>query len=104
LVLERAKQCVEVLLRAGAKMSATDSGGKTPLHHAAFGRKVCVQLPLRAGADKNAMNEPGKMPLHKSAGKRHEKCVELLLRAEADKDTKSRLAGRPFMRQLTASA
>jgi ankyrin repeat protein len=44
---EGRKECVKLLLRAGAKMCATDYRYKTPLHHAAFGRKERVEMPLR---------------------------------------------------------
>jgi ankyrin repeat protein len=81
------KECVELLLRAGADKHA--KWDATPLHYAAReGHKECVELLLRAGADKDAKKKDGWTPLHLAAQNGHKECVELLLRAGADKDAK----------------
>lgn len=54
-------QSVELLLRFGANVAATDHAQLTPLHWAAVrGNKMCIKKLLEYGADANARGQDGK--------------------------------------------
>jgi hypothetical protein len=54
---------VDLLIRHGASIVATDNAGMTPLHWAAVkGSKACIQYLAAAGADLGAKEEQGKTP------------------------------------------
>ncbi|KAL6601773.1 hypothetical protein ACP70R_006089 [Stipagrostis hirtigluma subsp. patula] len=55
---------VELLLQYGANVNATDSRGRTPLHHSIMkGRHLYAKLLLSRGADSQATDHDGRTPL-----------------------------------------
>uniref|UniRef100_A0A6V7QZE0 ADP-ribosylation factor GTPase-activating protein AGD3-like n=1 Tax=Ananas comosus var. bracteatus TaxID=296719 RepID=A0A6V7QZE0_ANACO len=55
---------VELLLQYGANVNATDSEGRTPLHHSVLkGRHLLAKLLLARGANPHAADLDGKTPL-----------------------------------------
>ena len=77
---------VKVLVRAGAKLEATNSSdGVTALMWAAGeGKDDCVEFLLGAGADVHAANELGDTALHRAARWGQLQCARLLVGAGAD--------------------
>jgi ankyrin repeat protein len=56
---------LQILLRNGANIMATDAQGNTPLHDAAIGNApTAIQELCKHGADINAKNIKGETPLH----------------------------------------
>jgi len=81
-VLGGAYESVEALLKAGAKVDATDSSGLTALHWAAGsrGNHKTVEVLLRYGADVHAKTtRDGNTPLHIAASRGSIPTVEILL-------------------------
>ncbi|OVA09670.1 Arf GTPase activating protein [Macleaya cordata] len=59
---------IELLLQYGANINASDSGGRTPLHHCILrGRTAFAKLLLTRGADPQAIDMDGKTPLQLAA-------------------------------------
>jgi ankyrin repeat protein len=79
------KELVELLLKSGADLKATDKSGKTALHWAAksYNAEV-VQLLLESGADIMAEDDTGQTPLHIAALDGDSEIVQLLLQSGAD--------------------
>lgn len=78
-------EAVQLLLAAGADLTATDSAGSAPLHYAAmFKNTEAVRLLLEAGADVLATDFQGWTPLHGAVVYGHTEAVRLLLAAGAD--------------------
>ena len=84
------KEIAELLIAAGADVSANTTTGGTPLHLAAlFGRKEVVELLIANGAAVNVKGgNLGGMPLHHAAFEGHKEIVELLLAKSADVNAK----------------
>ena len=75
---------VELLLAAGADVTAVSGFNMTALHFASLnGHKAVVKLLLAAGADVHAVSI-GRTPLHLASQKGHGAVAELLLTAGAD--------------------
>jgi len=56
---------VDVLLRFGANITATDNTKLTPLHWAVVkGNKICIRKMLEYGGNPDSRNEDGKTPLY----------------------------------------
>ncbi|KAF8112646.1 hypothetical protein N665_0063s0128 [Sinapis alba] len=55
---------VELLLQYGAKINATDSKGRTPLHHCIISRRYAIaRLLLMRGGDPNAVDKDSNTPV-----------------------------------------
>ncbi|KAH0854669.1 hypothetical protein HID58_057724 [Brassica napus] len=55
---------VELLLQYGAKINATDSKGRTPLHHCIISRRYAIaRLLLMRGGDPNAVDKESNTPV-----------------------------------------
>ncbi|OAO94549.1 AGD1 [Arabidopsis thaliana] len=55
---------VELLLQYGAKINATDSKGRTPLHHCIISRRYAIaRLLLMRGGDPNAVDKDSNIPV-----------------------------------------
>lgn len=79
------KECVAVLLGAGADVNGLQPDGSTALITAAdIGSDSCVDLLIKAGADVNTMDKSGKTALMWAAERAHLKCIESLIKAGAD--------------------
>lgn len=80
-----------LLLKSGARPSAADAAGTTPLHSAARqGHRHCADLLLsgshgkkKHAADVNAVTAEGRTPLHEACCHGHAHVVELLLQKGA---------------------
>nr|GMD46629.1 ankyrin-1 isoform X2 [Ipomoea batatas] len=71
-------QCLELLIKAGAKVNIT-AGGATALHIAADnGSPEIIKTLLQAGADPNASDEDGMKPIQVAAARGNRAAVELL--------------------------
>ncbi|MEA3365439.1 MAG: ankyrin repeat domain-containing protein, partial [Candidatus Hydrogenedentes bacterium] len=69
--------CAEKLLKAGARIDATDVFGDTPLHSAAIhGMTGMIGFLVRRGADPNAVNKKGETPLDLAVKYEQERVVE----------------------------
>jgi len=76
---------VRLLLEKGAKTSAADSAGVTPLHFAAMeGHEAVARLLLGKGAEVSCKTKNGGTVLHLAAKNGHEEVVRMLLGAGAD--------------------
>lgn len=63
--LNRNKEAVRILIKAGARLSTKHADGKTPLHAAAMNGDVeMVQMLLKAGADPMEPSDNGSTALH----------------------------------------
>jgi ankyrin repeat protein len=95
-ILQGNTDLVLKLLVMGAKVTAKDSEGNTPLHYAARGGHVDIAAALlEYGADVDALNKKNETPMHEVVGRDHKAMVELLLVMGADptlKDSKGQTA------------
>jgi uncharacterized protein len=74
-----ALQMSEMLLKRGAGVNATQSGGWTPLHEAAFhGEIELVRLLLAWGADETIKSDDGKTPIDLALQQGHADVTEVL--------------------------
>ena len=74
------KECVEMLIQAGANVNAqTDDGISALMKAAANGYKECLNLLLEAGADVNITCKAGCTSLMCSAMLEHEDCLDSLI-------------------------
>ena len=72
-------QIADVLLKHGADVNASQSGGWTPLHEAASrGDNDMVKLLIQYGADKQVRNEDGITPLDMAQKGGHESVIAML--------------------------
>ena len=79
-------QSIQLLLTAGANITARNYGGHTPLHSAAqSGTPENIQALLAAGSDVTARGKTGDTPLHKAAAFSGPFNEEALLVAKADR-------------------
>ena len=86
------KDIVALLIKAGADVSAIDTGGgqSRALHTAAFrNHPEIVQLLIDAGADIDAKNKHGETPLHNAAGNGSIDVMRILLKAGADPNART---------------
>lgn len=87
----------EILIRAGANVSAKDHQGRTPLHTVATdGRLNAVRLLIAAGADVNAQDRDGLSPLHCAAAHDHGNVATVLLNAGARVNPQDKDGGTPL--------
>jgi ankyrin repeat protein len=86
-------------LAAGAKPSAPDDAGYTPLHVAVQERQIAIiELLLQAGANPNATGKYGNGPLGTAVmnARGDNQIVEMLLRAGADPHHKNNHGHSPY--------
>lgn len=76
--------CFKLLEEAGANLDATDRGGLTPLHGAAYKAHSLVPLLTEAGANVNVACSNKLTPLHNAAKFANVKIAIALLRAGAE--------------------
>lgn len=79
--------CLELLLSAGANVNHSDTGGKTPLHHAAWhshDRTEYLERLLASGAEPNPADHSGTTPLMMAASKDLFPVIKLLVAHGAD--------------------
>lgn len=82
-------EAVVALLRAGARVDATDDAGRTCLHCAAEGgNATIVSLLLAHGADPSAKTRDGETPLALAAKNGRDATAETLLTHSADPNSK----------------
>jgi ankyrin repeat protein len=78
------------LLKAGARATAREPDGTTPLHYAAhYGDLALVRALLKAEADPDAQNDFGSKPLALAATSGNVEAIRLLLKAGADVEAKN---------------
>ena len=75
----RSCELARLLVKAGAKSTAKNDKGETPLHAAAaWGHTEVAGALLAGGADVDARDGQGRTPLALAAGRGHEEMAELL--------------------------
>lgn len=75
---------IEELVKSGAKVTASDEKGWTPLHVAALkGNRAAADYLIAHGADVDAADEDGWTPLHVAAMQGKDPVVDLLVSARA---------------------
>ncbi|XP_048250518.1 serine/threonine-protein phosphatase 6 regulatory ankyrin repeat subunit A-like [Haliotis rufescens] len=88
------KECVDMLLKAGADVKVQNKTGDTPLHEASgCGSQKCVDMLLKAGAGVNVENTTGNTPLHGASKRGSKECVDMLLKAGADVNVQNTTSG-----------
>lgn len=98
---------VELLLRAGANVDATNRRGATPLHYACDGGPLMpgwnaraqadtIGLLFRAGAKVDARDSNGTCPLHRAVRNRCALAVKALLKAGADPAKRNKSGSTPL--------
>ena len=95
-------EVVRVLLDAGAKLSARDKRGATPLHYAAAfsPNPATVSALLEAGARASITDKMDSTPLHDAAGNGNAAVVMVLLDAGAELITRDRKGDTPLHRAV----
>ena len=83
---EGMKECVDMLIKAGAEVNAADCLGYTALMGAAMNLFTdwCIPMLLDAGADVNAVNSRGQTALYLAIQEWNAEAVSMLLEAGAD--------------------
>lgn len=78
------RQCVQLLLAAGAPVNAGDTDGRTALHvAAACGKPKIAAALIQAGAYLHSADEEGDQPVHAAAWNSHVQMLQMLLDAGA---------------------
>lgn len=95
-------EVVRVLLDAGAKLSARDKHGATPLHYAAAfsPNPATASALLEAGARVSTTDKTGSTPLHDAAGNGNAAVVMVLLAAGAELTAQDRKGDTPLHRAV----
>lgn len=79
---EGKEDVLQILIKDGADVHATNRYGETALHIAAeYGHKGCVELLLKAGADANKLSDYNMTPADSAHKGGHIACVELIEQA-----------------------
>lgn len=88
----------QILLEAGAFVSAVNHGGRTALHYAASkGWTKLAEILIEHGANVNQKDKFGCTPLHRAASAGHPEVCELLLEEGANVDMADRTGQTPLM-------
>jgi len=77
-------EILELLIRHGANVNISDSGGRTPLIYAVHVGPEIVELLIRHGANVNVKDDDGMTPLHVAAMHGYFDVVRLLIEAGAE--------------------
>ena len=100
MVDRNSKDIVTLLVKAGADVSAIDTGGGggRALHTAAYRNyPEITQLLIDAGADIDAKDDYEATPLHDAAQRGSIDVMRILLQAGADPNARTKTGGTPFM-------
>jgi len=90
-------EIIELLIRSGADVEATDIYAYTPLFRAIDrGKKEAAEALINNGADVNHGMEDGFMAVHLAASIRNARLLELLLEKGADRDAHDRYGLTPL--------
>ena len=91
-------EIAQILIEAGADISAKDKYGKTPLHDATFRNSPEIaQLLIDAGADIEAKSKYGSTPLHRTAWQGSIDAMRALLQAGADPNARTKIGKTALM-------
>lgn len=91
-----AAEIVEVLLGAGASVSARLNGGRSALHLSARHPAQVSKLLLNAGAEVDAQSQDGNTPLHDAVTEGNIEMIDLLIFYSASLDLKNNIQHTPL--------
>jgi len=93
----RQTAAAKALLKAGARVDATNSSGETALMHAAsLNAHGTIKVLLKAGADVNRASKDGATALHHACSRWHLHAARVLLGAGARTDVRNCKGQRPI--------
>ena len=97
------QELVELLLKHGANLNATDGNSKTALHWAAFlGFKSIAEILVAHNAEVNAREKDGQTPLFTAAEKGFKSIAELLVAHGAEINGRNNNGATPLLAAVSA--